>query len=61
MEDEEKGILLSPFNIVADSLFLRNFTFEQVQDLYNQHTQETGQQFTSEAVEYAHFLASLFR
>jgi hypothetical protein len=56
MEDEEKGILLSPFNIVADSLLLRNFTFEQVQDLYSQHTQETGQQFTAEAIEYAYFL-----
>lgn len=56
MEDEEKGILLSPFNIVADSLFLRNFTFEQVKDLYSQHTQETGQKFTEEAIEFAYFL-----
>ncbi len=56
MDEEEKGILLSPFNIIADSLCLRNFTPEQVQDLYNQHTQESGQPFTREAVEHAYYL-----
>lgn len=56
MEEEEKGILLSPFNIVADSLFLRNFSLEQVWDLYGQHTQETGQCFTPEAIEYVYYL-----
>lgn len=57
MEEEEKGILLSPFNIVADSLLLRNFTKEQVQDLYCQHTQDTGQLFTPEAIEHAYYLS----
>lgn len=56
IEEEEKGILLSPFNIVADSLLLRNFTPEQVQDLFNQHTQETGQIFAPEAIQHAYYL-----
>lgn len=56
IEEKEKGILLSPFNIVADSLLLRSFTLEQVQDLYSQHTKETGQVFTDEAISHAYFL-----
>jgi hypothetical protein len=56
IEEQEKGILLSPFNIVADSLLLRNFTEKQVRDLYMQHTQETGQVFTEEAICYAYYL-----
>jgi len=43
----------SPFNIKAESLVLQNFTAEQVKDLYTQHTQETGQQFTPDAIAYA--------
>lgn len=54
IDEEEKGILLSPFNIVADMLVLRNFTKEQVKELLLQHTKETGQAFTDEALEYAH-------
>ncbi len=46
----------SPFNIKAISLTLSNFTHEQVKDLYNQHTQATGQEFTPEAIEYAFYL-----
>ncbi len=46
----------SAFNIKAESLVLLNFSLEQVRDLYNQHSQETGQQFTDEAVEYAFYL-----
>lgn len=56
IEEKEKGILLSPFNIVADALVLRNFTEEQVQQLYAQHTEETGQIFSSEAVSLAYHL-----
>jgi AAA-like domain len=54
--EQEKGILLSPFNIVADSLLLRNFTEDQLRDLYLQHTHETGQIFTDEALSHAYYL-----
>lgn len=40
----------SPFNIKVESLTLRNFTAEEVAELYGQHTAETGQAFTPEAV-----------
>ena len=43
----------SPFNIKVDSLTLRNFTREEVAALYAQHTGETGQVFTPEAVDRA--------
>ncbi|MEL6344923.1 MAG: ATP-binding protein [Myxococcota bacterium] len=39
----------SPFNIKTASLTLRNFTGQEVADLYQQHTDETGQRFTPEA------------
>jgi hypothetical protein len=42
----------SPFNIVKESLNLRNFTKEDVTELYAQHTQETGQVFESQATDY---------
>jgi hypothetical protein len=44
------------FNITAKDLTLENFSLEQVQDLYGQHTASTGQHFTPEAVTYAHYL-----
>ena len=40
----------SPFNIKAASVTLRNFNAEEVRDLLAQHTAETGQSFTPEAV-----------
>jgi hypothetical protein len=43
----------SSFNIKARSLTLSNFTAEEVAALYQQHTDETGQPFTPEAVTYA--------
>jgi type II secretory pathway predicted ATPase ExeA len=43
----------SAFNIKAESLRLSNFTREEVQALYAQHTSATGQQFTPEALEVA--------
>jgi hypothetical protein len=46
----------SAFNIKAESLVLSSFLLDQVRDLYGQHTQETGQQFSDEAVEYAYSL-----
>ncbi len=43
----------SPFNIKVRSLTLRNFNAEEVAELYNQHTQDTGQLFTPEAIALA--------
>jgi len=43
----------SPFNIKAASLTLRNFTRDEVADLYGQHTTATGQVFATEAVDRA--------
>ncbi|MDR1098140.1 MAG: AAA-like domain-containing protein [Tannerella sp.] len=41
----------SPFNIVKESLTLKNFTKEEIRQLYRQHTDETGQVFEEDAVE----------
>jgi DNA polymerase III delta prime subunit len=46
----------SPFNIKAESLTLSNFTFTDVQNLYEQHTTATGQVFTLGAVQQAYYL-----
>jgi len=42
----------SPFNIVKESLNLRNFSKEEVIELYNQHTTATGQVFEPLATNY---------
>ncbi|MCA2175794.1 ATP-binding protein [Nonomuraea glycinis] len=41
----------SPFNIIAKSLRLGDFTTSQIAELYDQHTQATGQEFTKDAVD----------
>ncbi|WP_433513974.1 AAA family ATPase [Nonomuraea sp. CA-143628] len=41
----------SPFNIVAESLRLGDFTADEIAELYDQHTQATGQEFTKDAVD----------
>jgi hypothetical protein len=41
----------SPFNIVTESLTLKNFTKEEITTLYQQHTDDTGQKFEEDAVE----------
>ncbi|MEU8354460.1 ATP-binding protein [Nonomuraea sp. NPDC048882] len=46
----------SPFNILADSLRLGDFTADQIAELYDQHTQATGQEFTKDAVDRVHEL-----
>ena len=46
----------SPFNIKVRSLTLRNFTAEEVVELYGQHTTETGQVFSPAALELAYGL-----
>jgi hypothetical protein len=43
----------SPFNIKAESLTLRNFSAPEVVELYHQHTAETAQTFTPEALALA--------
>lgn len=40
----------SPFNVKEEAIGLRNFTAEEVAELYGQHTTETGQVFQPEAV-----------
>lgn len=46
---------ISPFNI-QDDFNLPNFTLEQVQELYSQYTEETGQHFEPEVIETLHKL-----
>ena len=41
----------SPFNVKSESLLLKNFTREEVYELLEQHTQETGQVFPVEVKE----------
>jgi hypothetical protein len=50
-EAERSGRLgtASPFNIKVRSLTLRDFTADEVTELYTQHTEATGQVFTPEA------------
>ncbi len=43
----------SPFNIKVRSLTLRDFNAEEVGQLYQQHTEDTGQVFTLEAIQTA--------
>ncbi len=54
--DENQQYLLggSAFNIKAESLLLPNFSKEEVRALYAQHTDQTGQQITNDAIEYAY-------
>jgi hypothetical protein len=47
----------SPFNIKLRSFTLGNFTSQEVTCLYQQHTDLTGQIFTSEAINYAYDLS----
>ncbi|MDM8557812.1 AAA-like domain-containing protein [Candidatus Parabeggiatoa sp. HSG14] len=41
----------SPFNIVKASKTLRNFTPDEITQLYAQHTQETGQAFSPQVIQ----------
>ena len=41
----------SPFNIVAETMTLSNFTREEIAELYAQHTADTGQVFEEEAID----------
>src|SRR5262249_52024897 len=44
----------SPFNIKITSMRLGDFTAEEVARLYRQHTTETGQEFTPDAIDRAY-------
>jgi hypothetical protein len=46
----------SPFNIVKESLTLRDFTRDEVANLYGQHAEDTGQAFPPDAIDRAFFL-----
>jgi hypothetical protein len=54
--EEKQSMIIggSAFNIKAESLVLGNFSEEEVQALYLQHTQETGQVFVDDAIAYAY-------
>jgi type II secretory pathway predicted ATPase ExeA len=43
----------SPFNVKAKSITLRDFNATEVAQLYHQHTKDTGQVFTPEAISLA--------
>jgi hypothetical protein len=51
--DPERLGSASPFNIKVMSLRIGDFTAAEVAELYAQHTAETGQEFTGDAVERA--------
>lgn len=53
VEGDDRLVTSSPFNIKVRSLTLRNFTANEVADLYAQHTADTGQHFEPEAVQRA--------
>ncbi len=46
----------SAFNIKEKSILLKNFTYEEIKDLYAQHTTETGQSFTHQAIQQIYYL-----
>jgi hypothetical protein len=41
----------SPFNIITKALTIKNFTKEEIVQLYNQHTDDTGQIFEDNAID----------
>lgn len=49
--DSESLGSASPFNIVTESLTIKNFSEKEIIELYSQHTTETGQIFEPEAIE----------
>jgi hypothetical protein len=51
--DSESAGTASPFNVKVESIRLRSFNAEEVARLYRQHTEETGQPWTDEAVALA--------
>ncbi|NTX64413.1 ATP-binding protein [Myxococcus sp. CA051A] len=52
-DDGDRLATSSPFNIKVRSLTLRDFTEDEVTELYSQHTTDTGQRFEPEALALA--------
>jgi len=50
-DDRETLGSYSPFNIVSESLTLRNFTRGEMENLYAQHTKLTGQVFSPQVID----------
>ena len=50
-EDQQTLGSASPFNVISDALTIKNFSFSDIESLYHQHTQATGQEFVKEALE----------
>ncbi|MDF1547192.1 MAG: AAA-like domain-containing protein [Bacteroidales bacterium] len=48
----------SPFNIKAKSFSLKNFSKQEIADLYQQYTNETGQVFSNEVIELIYVYTS---
>ncbi len=57
-EDRKSYGAASPFNIKAKSVFLKNFSNQEVFELLDQHTNETGQVFNTEVKEEIFRLSS---
>ena len=51
-DDRETLGSASPFNVITKTMTLKNFTKQEITSLYQQHTDETGQIFESEAIDY---------
>ncbi len=53
--EEQQSMVIggSAFNIKAESLWLSSFSLDEVRALYQQHTEQTGQEFTDDAILYA--------
>ncbi|MEO3876793.1 hypothetical protein ABGB18_49285 [Nonomuraea sp. B12E4] len=49
--DPGRSSPISPFNIIAESLRLGDFTADQIAELYDQHARATGENFTKDAVD----------
>jgi hypothetical protein len=56
-EGEESMGTASPFNVKAESILLNNFTKQEVYELLEQHTTETGQAFPQEVKEEIFYLS----
>ncbi len=54
-EERETLGRASPFNIVTEALTLKNFTEEEVRELYHQHTQDTGQVFPADIIDSIYY------
>jgi hypothetical protein len=51
--DDQSAGLASPFNVKKESLTLANFSRDEIESLYGQHTADTGQSFAKDAVDRA--------